>query len=186
NGSDGGGRFTPDLEDDFVDRDAAAARARDRDDELRATAFHTHAVAGTGPTLRERVAFYIDSSAVGRGWRLLDFVLNAVLLVSYINLTVIGPSNIPMFYHQVDAMLTAALLVQWLPMQWLSLVPDTSLTPFELFSWIAILPVLAAYMLRLAEPSYWGTILDAGNFAYLYPFRFWRFHLTLLRVVRPG
>jgi hypothetical protein len=52
------GFLAPDDEDDWDDDEVEAI--------VRATAFQTHAASGKNPSLRERLAFYLDASTTGR------------------------------------------------------------------------------------------------------------------------
>ncbi|KAI9333335.1 hypothetical protein DFJ73DRAFT_854405 [Zopfochytrium polystomum] len=149
-------------------------------------AFHTHAVSGKNPSLRERLAFYIDSSSTGRSWEVFDLLINGLFVLIYVYNTSFSDGDIPIINHQVDTFLAALLLIQWIPMLWLALDPDAIFSLMSIMSWLATVPVLFVYAVRPFWPDeFWGTFLDAGSIGLFYPFRFWRYHLTLMKVVRP-
>ena len=140
------------------------------------------------PTWRERLAYWLDQSVYGRWWDLLDAVLNVMFVCSYIWLTAFqtaprgtnkpipGP---PSYALAIDYSIGLLLLLQWLPR--LYVAPDTLKalrSRLTLCSLAVTLPLCWTYV--SVESN---TFVDGGLLVFLYPFRFWRLHLSLLRVV---
>ncbi|KAJ3318878.1 hypothetical protein HDU76_000704, partial [Blyttiomyces sp. JEL0837] len=171
------------FSDDGVDEEVNAQI----EESLRATAFHTHAVSGKNPSLRERMSFYLDNSTAGRWWEVFDFTINSLFALLYIFNSTYNDGHIPPFNHQVDTLIAAVLLGQWLPFLWLSMDPDAVRSSLSLSSLFATIPVIATNLLirPYLLPGLAGTYMDAGGIALLYPFRFWRLHLSILRIVKP-
>ncbi|KND03740.1 uncharacterized protein SPPG_01198 [Spizellomyces punctatus DAOM BR117] len=151
------------------------------------------------PSARERWAYYLDYTTLGRWWHVLDAALNVafVLLFVYMTTYIIAPKrgnpNLPpqrpapppdgLFV--ADLVLACAILTQWLPRVYLSLDPMADLVSwFSLVSFLATLPVIWAFVQKDDAKS---DYLDASQvLAFLYPLRFWRMHLSIMMVFTPS
>ncbi|KAJ3103629.1 hypothetical protein HDU97_009968 [Phlyctochytrium planicorne] len=153
---------------------------------LKATAFESRSYYGQEPTFRERLAFYFDTSMAGRWWEAIDLLLNVAFVSLYIyNTGYARNGEVPMELHKLDFMIASAILIQWLPRFWLTLDPTSSTSLFSFLSILATVPVIFVHTYFRGEATV-GTYMSAGPFAILYPFRFWRLHLAVLKIVKPN
>ncbi|KAJ3111693.1 hypothetical protein HDU96_005446 [Phlyctochytrium bullatum] len=148
-----------------------------------ATAFRTHSFGAAEPSFRERLAFYVDTSSAGRYWEAFDLLLNVAFVSLYIYNTGYLPNGeVPSENHQLDCLLATIILVQWLPRSWLSLDPAAAASLFGFVTLVSTVPVILVHYFFRAPNTY----MSAGNFVILYPFRFWRLHINVLKLVRPN
>ncbi|KAJ3190217.1 hypothetical protein HDU85_000508 [Gaertneriomyces sp. JEL0708] len=169
------------VDDDSVD---GAADADDR--ELKE---------GKKASLREQWSYFLDATTWGRWWQVFDAALNIAFVLLFIYLTTYitappggggsRPPPPPDHLLLFDMLLAFALLLQWLPRVYLSLDPYA-----EIFTWFTFMTVLATF------PVFWAyaetddrnmDYMDANRvLAFMYPFRFWRMHLSAMRVLAPS
>ena len=126
-------------------------------------------------------------------WDLLDALINLIFVCSYIYLTFyslgkrnqeIHPPPAPPSLLNADLALAYILLLNWLPSIYLAFDPWRTLSR-EFFSHLSILSTLpviwVAFWRHLGDDS----LLSAGDVVFVYPFRFWRLHYSLMRVLNP-
>ncbi|KAJ3413816.1 hypothetical protein HDV05_007416 [Chytridiales sp. JEL 0842] len=141
------------------------------------------------PSWRERTAFFLDASTWGRWWEIFDSLLNFMFVGIYITNTSYADGTIPLFNHRLDAAVALVIFLQWLPFLYFSIDPEAALSPLSVVSFLATVPVVAMHI--IVREFGWGdvgdvTFLDAGGLVILYPFRFWRLHLSTMRIVKPS
>jgi len=144
----------------------------------------------------ERIRFYLDRSALGRWWDVADVMLNLCFVISYIYLTYFSvgkrnqeehPPPAPDTFLHLEAYLALLLLVNWLPSIYLAFDPWNKLF-FEFFSHLTLLstiPPIVIWMIRPYSPGMLDTLVSAGDSVFSYPFRFWRLHYSIMRVLQP-
>ena len=147
-------------------------------------------------TYRERIRFHLDRSVWGRCWDLLDVFINLAFVASYIFLTYFSvgirnqvqhPPPPPDLYLNADAALAVLLLMTWLPYIYLSFDPLYTLV-FEFYSHLSMLatiPPIIVWLLRNQNDQLLTTLVSAGDSVFLYPFRFWRLHYSIMKILQP-
>ncbi len=114
-------------------------------------------------------------------------------MASYVSLTFFSlgsrgqvphPPAPPASFLDADLALAFILLVNWLPNVYLSFDPIRTLYHdwFSLLSLLATLPVIWASLTRETNDD---SLLMAGDVIFLYPFRFWRLHVSFMRILTP-
>lgn len=143
------------------------------------------------PSAREKLAYYLDYTTVGRWWQVFDATLNVAFVAFFVYMTTYiirdgssGRPTPPGAVFVVDTIIAFVLLAQWLPRIWLSIDPLSALGSwFSTVSFLATVPVIYAFF----EGDNIDTdYLDANQvLAFLYPMRFWRMHLSVMMVFAP-
>ena len=145
---------------------------------------------------RERIRFYLDRSALGRWWDLMDVFINLCFVGSYIYLTYFSigernqenhPPPAPNIYLHLDATLSFLLLINWLPSIYLAFDPWHKLM-FEFYSHLSLwssLPPLYIWIIRGPNDPMLNTLMSAGDTGFVYPLRFWRLHYSIMKVLQP-
>ncbi|KAJ3089535.1 Bifunctional dehydrogenase and ferrochelatase [Quaeritorhiza haematococci] len=156
-----------------------------------ATAFGRKGIGEEEPAFRIRVAFFVDRSTTGRWWEIFDAFLNTCFVITYIINTdyPLYNQHLPPFNALADLVLAYAILLQYLPKIYISLDPYSTFTSIFCFlTFMSTAPVIVAYWAYHSGPPPSGdpSYMDAGQLALLYPFRFWRLHLSLMKVVKPN
>ena len=145
-------------------------------------------------TYREQIRFYLDRSFLGRWWDILDSLVNLVFVGWYIYLTTfsLGPRNEthphppPLHLIHVDTLMAALLFLIWIPRVYLSFDPIRSLF-FEFYSHLSLLSTLTVFIAHIdRDQNDYSSLLQAGDLIFLYPFRFWRLHLSLMNNLYPS
>ena len=128
---------------------------------------------------RHRFGFYIDATGLGRKWELLDAILNVLFCILYIVNTLFPKDGMPFAYQLADFVLAMLLLVQYLPRAYLAVdFVRMLLTPLTLLTLISTIPVFLAFL--DTSPSVEHSYMSAGNYVFVYPFRFLRLHQAIM------
>ncbi|KAJ1675541.1 hypothetical protein EV182_001066, partial [Spiromyces aspiralis] len=145
----------------------------------------------THPSFRQVWTFYLDASSAGRRWDQLDAFINFVMAGLYVwNTTYLnqgGNPGIPLMPQIVDMVLAIVLLMQFLPRYYFTSDPVYFLIrPFSLSTIITVLTSVIVLHNRVNYPNiYAPTFMAAGYWVYLYPARFYRLQISLLRTLNP-
>ncbi|KAJ3122622.1 hypothetical protein HK098_002708 [Nowakowskiella sp. JEL0407] len=146
-------------------------------------------------TFRERVAYFVDNSSIRLWWQFADAILNAIFVGLYVWCTEYEQieKHKPKV-HPPDALLQADIVfaflifVQWVPRVYFSVNVQR-----EFFSFHTVVSVLATWSVLivalwrfLQDDDYCDSYMCAGKLIYIYPFRFLRLHLSLVRVLKPS
>ncbi len=128
-------------------------------------------------TWRHRIAFHIDLSGFGRVWELFDAALNLAFCALYVYHTTFTDKGLPRSTQMLDYGFAAALLFQFIPKIFISVdFTRFFLSPLNLLTWLSCIPVFLAANDATAYHSY----MSAGNYAFVYPFRFFRLHVAIM------
>jgi hypothetical protein len=114
--------------------------------------------------LRERLAFYLDTTAAGRWWEIFDTLLNTLFFVSYIIQTGLDWHGLAdqHIYQIIDLSMAAVLLSQFLPHLYISFDRfGTICSMFSLLTFASTLPVFYAFVNPVS-----GTFFGIGNIVY--------------------
>jgi hypothetical protein len=144
----------------------------------------------------ERIRFYLDRSVIGRWWDMLDVVLNLCFVASYIFLTYFSvgernqeehPPPAPDRFLNLEAGLALLVLLNWLPSIYLAFDPWNKLYSdfFSHLSLLATVPPIIVWLIRSKNNGMIDTLVSAGDTVFLYPFRFWRLHYSVMRMLQP-
>ncbi|KAI0244776.1 hypothetical protein L0F63_002877 [Massospora cicadina] len=134
------------------------------------------------PTFRQQLAFYFDTSRLGRIWDLLDTVLNFLLVVD----TKVQP--LPPKLFLLEWSLAFLLLLQSLPRVYIA--PDMFdylVSPFNLVNWASTVPPIIVPIIDhiSSDIDLSHTYMAAGFMVYVYPFRFMRLHMSFCKILLP-
>lgn len=137
---------------------------------------------------RERLAFYIDTTAVGRWWELFDSFINLAFCFNYIVQTTISwkvtPPKDALPFQIFDIVLAAILLIQHLPSIYISFDRFGTLTSlYTILTFASTVPIFFAFY---KLPENYGKYLGAGILAYWFPARFWRLSFSLSESIAPN
>ena len=144
------------------------------------------------PSLREQWRFYLDESKAGRLWDLIDFLLSAFVTFFFIYLTLFSvgtrsqeprPPPPPALLLHLDAFLCLLLFINWIPSVYLSFDPIHTLL-FDFYTHCSLLATLSPLLAHFFPEQ--DSLLLAGDFIFLYPFRMWRWHLSALKLLIPS
>lgn len=185
----------------FLQENQRKVEERLLQDEVNVEISNGHAPPSVGLLLgrgsyRERIRFYLDRSVYGRWWDAMDVFFNLSFVGSYVYLTYFSigarnqenhPPPPPDEFLNLEALLALLLLVNWLPSIYLAFDPWNKLC-FEFFSHLSLLstvPPIVIWMFRSLHPELLNTLVSAGDTVFLYPFRFWRLHYSIMRILQP-
>ncbi|KAJ1926753.1 hypothetical protein IWQ60_003522 [Tieghemiomyces parasiticus] len=141
------------------------------------------------PALRQRLAFYIDTTQVGRAWDLLDALVNFLLVLVYVwntqYVTEVNP-RLPFGAQLADLALAGLLLLLFLPRYYLAAEQLTFARSFQsLTTLLATLPPIAAFFLARFDPQFDATFMSAGFLIYVYPIRIVRLQMSIFSCLVP-
>ncbi|KAI9137348.1 hypothetical protein BKA69DRAFT_1098463 [Paraphysoderma sedebokerense] len=135
------------------------------------------------PSVKEKVAFWLDTSRSGRIWEFFDAFLNVLFCSLYLwNTTYVrdvnkNPQALPSVNRYFEVTLSTIILFQWLPRVFFHPAPMSYLlTKFSFLTFLATVPVICAFIISSFEDDYYHSYFSAGMLVYLYPFRWARLH----------
>eukprot|EP00158_Paraphelidium_tribonemae_P009403 Partr_v1_DN28856_c0_g1_i3_m33832 putative Potassium large conductance calcium-activated channel, subfamily M, alpha member 1 len=141
---------------------------------------------------RHRIAFYLDSTRLGRLWEIMDVVLNAGLALCYVwNATYyderLSPSyllfGLPFAERAVEFSFAFLLLLSYLPKIYIAVDPWRNLvSSLTILTFFACIPVIVAF----CDDARANSFMSSGWLAYLYPCRFMRLHLAITVCLVPS
>ncbi|OMJ29596.1 Calcium-activated potassium channel slowpoke [Smittium culicis] len=141
-----------------------------------------------GPTRRQILSFYLNSSYLGRRWDQLDSFINILMCTLYIYLTTyITKANdtVPYRFLLLDSLLALLLFVVFIPRFYVaSDAIKFSFSPFCILSFITTLAPFIILLNIYFDPSvYNDSLMSSGIWVFLYPIRFIRIHASLVKVL---
>ncbi|KAJ1974686.1 hypothetical protein H4R34_004623, partial [Dimargaris verticillata] len=141
------------------------------------------------PALRQRLAFYIDTSRAGRYWDHFDVLVNLVLALIYIwntQFVTKESANLSWSLHALDALVAAVLLVQYLPRYYLAVNrPRFLCTPLSLLTLVTTLPAILSFFWAQVDEAVDKSFMSAGILGYAFPIRFIRLQLAVFGCLVP-
>ncbi|KAJ2796328.1 hypothetical protein H4R21_004761 [Coemansia helicoidea] len=138
---------------------------------------------------RQRVLFFIDTSAWGKLWDVADLLLNIALCVVYIiNTTVIdekgSPARIPTASRLLEFVLAGTALSQYI-VRYVAI--NANQRVFEhAVALVAFGAPMVAYIVGAHSAAVRASYMGAGVAAVFYPARFLRLHYAMQRAVALG
>ncbi|KAJ1917578.1 hypothetical protein H4219_003141 [Mycoemilia scoparia] len=142
------------------------------------------------PSIRQVWSFYMETSSAGRRWDQFDAVLMIVFSLWYVYSTTFletGDVSVPRKNLVVDGLLATILCIQFIPRYYLCAdFKDYLVCPMSISTIITVLTSWMVLFNIFSQPEeYRYTFMSAGNWCLLYPVRFYRLQLSLMRTLRP-
>lgn len=143
---------------------------------------------------QQQLIFILERTTAGRWLDLLDATVNLSFVGIYIYSTFAAgsPSEAGRTpdgsdVNWIDMTVAALLLSLWLFRAYFSMDPLRKfISTFGLMNLLAELPPLIRPLVVTPAEHQNPTFMDAGRLVLLYPFRFWRLHISLMLCVQPG
>ncbi|KAJ1657012.1 hypothetical protein IWQ61_003517 [Dispira simplex] len=141
------------------------------------------------PPLKQRLAFYFDTSRAGRIWDLVDVLVNMVFVVVYIwNTQYVTETQayLPLWAQCMDMGVAMLLLLQFLPRYYLAV--DRSryfMSLMSLGTLLATIPPTVAFFWAQFDQEVENSLMSADILIYLYPLRILRLQLTVFNFLVP-
>ena len=139
-----------------------------------------------GPSERQRIAFFLDSSYIGRYWELFDAFLTIIFVSLYVYNTAFPKGDLPILNQYLDFTTSILLFIQYIPQIYFSMDPWSKLlSSFSFLTFLSCIPVWITTMMQ-DDPWFDNTYMGAAWLVYFYPCRFMRLHLSIMNIVTPS